>query len=215
GIRIVEEDGPALGGNQGAADERRVAPDRHGRGADRVAHVRVVEQQAGLDALPPHLGLEARQAPGAEARAVDGVHGAHAGVSSGNSRSARIQSQSTAPTPANTVPVTRAAGHPKLRTVNGTRSAPIPPTMLPPVFITPLADDECLPETEMAADQKTASVICWNPRQRARNTTVPTGPAEYAAPRSIAPDNARPTPPKTRCAIRFPRRRETQSQPSP
>jgi hypothetical protein len=68
-------------------------------------------------------------------------------------RSARIQSQSTAPTKAKSEAVASAAGQPRVRAVSGTISAPMPPTTLPPVFSTPQAAGECRPPTEMAAAQ--------------------------------------------------------------
>src|SRR2546428_8108695 len=52
---------------ESAADEGRVAPDRHRGGAGRVADVRLVEQQAGIDVPGAQRGLQPREASGPEA----------------------------------------------------------------------------------------------------------------------------------------------------
>jgi len=67
--------------------------------------------------------------------------------------SARTNSHNPAPIIANTDPVASAGTQPKAAAVIGTRRAPMPPTTFPPVFITPVAADACLPDIEIAAAQ--------------------------------------------------------------
>ncbi len=72
--------------------------------------------------------------------------------------SARTNSHNTIPIIANTDPVASAATQPKAPAVIGTRRAPMPPATFPPVFMTPVAADACLPDTEIAAAQYAPSV---------------------------------------------------------
>ena len=72
--------------------------------------------------------------------------------------SARTNSHNPTPVNANTDPVASAGTQPKASAVIGTRRAPIPPTTFPPVFMTPVAADACLPDTKIAAVQYAPSV---------------------------------------------------------
>jgi hypothetical protein len=72
--------------------------------------------------------------------------------------SARMKSHNPTPIIANTDPVASAGTQPKAAAVIGTRRAPIPPTAFPPVFMTPVAADACLPDTKIAAAQYAPSV---------------------------------------------------------
>ncbi len=71
GVRVLEQDRRALGRDERAPHHRRERPERHRGHAGRVPDVRLVEEQADLDAVIAHRCLEPRLALVAEAPVVD------------------------------------------------------------------------------------------------------------------------------------------------
>src|SRR5439155_1285817 len=72
-VRVLVVDRASLCGDEGAAHEGRVAPDRHRRGAGGVADVWLVEQQAGLDVPGAQGRLQPGETAGPETGEVDRV----------------------------------------------------------------------------------------------------------------------------------------------